>query len=181
MTRRTVHSPIRIRSRSSTAAIVGIPTVPQRSRRRDRGTDRTSSHLMNLSCRTPPSGGDGYVKRYFFRDGGHGQNNDQISRTLVERVDRRRSQARAAARLLPPQVGSRLRNQISPRTVRAGLIPAPTRGVIRRRGPKSSRSGISGTAGDGGRQKRHWPLGGTSPGGNCRWPPSAGAHVQHSS
>lgn len=50
---RFTHRPIRILSRSSTAAIVSDATVPQRSRKRDRETERTSSHWMKLGCRTP--------------------------------------------------------------------------------------------------------------------------------
>src|SRR5262249_10641244 len=51
------HRPIRIRSRSSTAASVDDATIPQRSCKRERDTERISSHLTKLGCRTPPSGG----------------------------------------------------------------------------------------------------------------------------
>lgn len=64
--------------------------------------DRTSSHLIKLGCRTPPSGGDtGHVKGGPFRDGGHWQHDNQIRQTRIEGVDRDHER-RAAARLFAP-------------------------------------------------------------------------------
>ena len=49
--------PRRMRKRSSTAARVSGNTAPKRRVRRSLERERTSSHLMKLSSRRPPSGG----------------------------------------------------------------------------------------------------------------------------